>query len=1431
MTVQMRISVVRWLSVWVGIALLWGQSSTCRGQSGVSYLVDPSFNVQNWRLEDGLPSNEIRDLEEDAYGYMWLSTSDGLVRFDGNRFETFEAATSGGLISNRLRDLYYTSHGARNGALWAHTEQGQIVQFADGVFTAYERLDGTGHRIRYRRHMLSVDDTLWVTSEAGISFVTDGLVKPFLPEHINVPVVSFARDRHGTLWLGTQDAGVWQIDKGGRRTIYTEADGLPDNRVNWVLEDYNDVWVGTERGVARIRAGAVTLLEKDGMPWSRYTAAGFLERSGLVWLATPDGWWRYTAEDGLIRMSQGDAVSTSRARANASRTIRQGPEGHVWRVEIERSTTQGTLYHIVRSNDRLFTLPVEVNALQFDARGSLWVATNGAGLFRLRNQLWTTLDVREETLGPAINALLEDQSGTVWVGTTGYGLMQYREGKLVEVEIALKRPDGRQERLASRESGLSVLALYEDSQGRIWIGTDRGLCTWKQGASFCEEEVLPSEQSFSHNVRAMLEDKTGTLWLGSRHGLWRGTLIEDGYRWHHITNREGLTNDWIRRIVETRDGAVLVGTNGGGLLQTSAGSNEAPGTTAFFEALTVDDGLASNNIRDLYEDERGTLWVATEDNGLCQLDREGSPSIMRATIRCIQARDGLYDNSLYRLLPDTHGRFWFNTNRGVFWVSLEQLYRFAARTVNTLTSVSYTEKDGLQSSEGTGGTQYAGIRSRSGELWFPTRDGVAIIQPDQVPQPETPRVLIQSAGIGQEILPHPDAIALGPDQRDLDITFTAIEFTRPEDVRYRVRLLGQEEAWRSMGTRNVASYTNLAPGSYTFEVQAGVGGTWSNTASLSVVRAGYVWESAWLYVFLMGCAVGVAYLGYRGRMRQIRAARDKLEVLVKERTSELEAQRIHIEDQARALQEANVAKNQFLTNISHEFRTPLTLTFGPIEDALSGHFKTLEEARPHFERARRNGSRLLHLINQLLDLAHLEKGGVVLRTERRDLVGFLTQLAAVFESVAHTKEINYDVHMAPDSLVLAFDADSVEKIVMNLLSNAFKFTPAGGHIRLSLAAITPDEALICIEDTGEGIHKEDLPRIFDRFYQAQQGSARKHEGSGIGLALVKELVTLHNGTIQVESSVGEGTRFMVRLPSLEPVLRDEKKPQQEPLSMDGSNLVVEPPFGETIRTEAPPERIDEGVEIPADPIIVLVVEDHAEMRAYIRGHLENDFVVEEAYNGMLGLEKARELVPDLILIDVLMPEMDGLQLSRHLKDDVRTSHIPLVMLTAVAGDAARIDGLQHGAEAYLTKPFNADMLRAQIERMVVERRRIQGQSSEVGTSETDSGMPERERLFLERLHLLIQERLGDSQFGVEFLAEEVAMSPRQLQRKVRALTGGSPAEMIREARLHHAAKLLKTQGLGVQEVAKAVGYLSTPSFSRAFRRKYGVPPADVTKLG
>ncbi|HMB89217.1 MAG TPA: ATP-binding protein, partial [Rhodothermales bacterium] len=834
---------------------------------------------------------------------------------------------------------------------------------------------------------------------------------------------------------------------------------------------------------------------------------------------------------------------------------------------------------------------------------------------------------------------------------------------------------------------------------------------------------------------------------------------------------------------------------------------------------TKENGLPSVLIRDLYEDADGYLWIALEDRGLCRLDRRNGTSLQDAKLGCLDSRQGLYQSGLHRIIEDDQGRFWFNTNTGIFWVERAMLNNYFAGDISSVTSDSYTEADGMRNREGNGGMQPAGIKARDGRLWFPTQDGIVIIDPRDVSLTEAPPVVLETVKVGEELRRVEPSLTLRPEERDVAFRYTALEYNRPEDVRFQYKLEGYDGTWRDAGAERVAAYTNLPPGDYIFLVRAGLGGIWSDPASMEVTSTPFFWEATWFLVLTGLLFATVGPLFYVFRVRQLKAREAELEQAVAVRTEQLA-------EKATELQHANELKSRFLANLSHEFRTPLTLTFGPLDDIAHRRFASLEEAIPHVERARRNGGRLLLLINQLLDLSRLDAGALLLHTHRHDLATHLLQIAALFDSFAETRSIHFATDIPDGVLYHVYDADKMEKVVVNLLSNAFKFTPAGGKVSVSAASETDGSVRIVVADTGPGISEAHLGHLFDRFYQVDSASTRSHEGTGIGLALVKELVELHEGTIEVESTVGFGTRFTVRIPRLE---EEAAAPRQD---RGSASALPETEYALAASLPMPALSPELPASVPEEATVVLVVDDNADMRAYIRAHLEEHFTIIEAENGRVGFERAVELVPDLVLSDVMMPEMDGLEACAALKADERTSHTPVVLLTAKAEVEHRIEGYESGADAYLPKPFNAEEVQVRVRTLIAERQRLRarfaGMTGEVAIEDESTLLP-REAAFLAKVEEMIETHLSDAHFGVDHLAEALSMSRRQLFRKMGALTEETPAALMRRRRLEQATVLLREGTMSVKEVAFEVGFTSQASFGRLFREVYGVPPSQYVE--
>jgi len=725
---------------------------------------------------------------------------------------------------------------------------------------------------------------------------------------------------------------------------------------------------------------------------------------------------------------------------------------------------------------------------------------------------------------------------------------------------------------------------------------------------------------------------------------------------------------------------------------------------------------------------------------------------------------------------------------------------------------------------------YAIHRDADGTVWFGGTDGIVRHDPRRARLlPTAPRALVRRmTPVGRDSLLHAGA----PDHHPvLPFTENAVRFTYalpsffdPARHTFQVQLDGFDPDWSDWTTETQKDYTNLPEGRYTFRVRGrDAAGRISPEGRVAFTVQPPWYRTGWAYLLWgllgLGLAGGIGYGAVRWRTRQLEARSRALEAEVAARTEEIHRQNAQLAEQAERLAALDAVKSRFFANISHEFRTPLTLTLGPVEDILSGaHGPVPASIEDRLQLVYRNANRLLRLINQLLDLARLETGHMELAATPIDLVETLDDIVLAFTPLAERRKITLTFKATTDRLRVYVDPDKLEKIAANLLSNAFKATEAGDHICVRVRD-TEDHAEIAVDDTGVGIPPEDLPHIFDRFAQqaeTQHGGA----GTGIGLNLTKEFVELHGGTIDVTSTPDVGTTFTVCLPLGRAHLRDEQ--------------IVEDtaPAPHALASAAPaparPDAPDPAADAPtSEQPTVLVVDDNPDIRAYVRAHLEPDYHVAEAADGVEGVEQAQALLPDCIVADVMMPRQDGYALAEQLKADPDLNHVPLILLTARAEEADKIEGLTVGADDYLTKPFNARELVLRIHNQIAARHRLREKFRDtVVLAPSEVEIESADAQFLEGVKAVIEAHLTDETFGVPDLAASVALSESQLQRRVKALTDQTPVQLIRTMRLERAAQLLEQETGTITEIAYAVGFNSYAHFARSFKQHFNCTASE-----
>lgn len=938
------------------------------------------------------------------------------------------------------------------------------------------------------------------------------------------------------------------------------------------------------------------------------------------------------------------------------------------------------------------------------------------------------------------------------------------------------------------------------ADGAVWIAGDR----------HCLYRFNPTDQSLKEydlGVNVMMtvpyqDRETGQLWLGTNHGPRRVVVAGDSARLVATTGCDNLQDMLVRAFHRNAAGLWVAGSRGILLLD--------PLTGACLRAVTTQEGLPYADLNHLHEDKAGNFWLATRGGGLIYWDLQAH------TFQRFTRENGLSNDNLYAVYQDDHGTLWLPSDYGLM------AFDIASSNVRT-----YHLADGIANEEFN---TYSHYKAADGTLYLGGLGGVTRFHPNEVraeayvaePTLQLSRVRVLRAGeeTGEDFnLTAKSAreIILAPGDQMMELDFSYLDFDHVSSNRIAYRLLGYRDQWVYPDELSI-HLLHLPYGSYTLQVRAyGASGRWT-TKFLEIpieVQAPF-YRQTW-FVLLMVLVLGIVILlGGRLRIRVLQRDRMRLEVEVQKRTET-------IAKQAEALQALDQAKSRFFANITHEIRTPLTLVIGPLEQIMQSDAPP--PLRERLGGVLRNARSLLGLINQLLDISKLENSQMQVELSHGSIVGFTRELLDAFAPLAEPHGIRLHFHSQASEWEVAFDADKWIKIVSNLVSNAIKFTEPGGEVEVVLSKESDGkatQAVLAVRDTGIGIPEAEIDNIFDRFFQVDGSSTRLQAGTGIGLALVKELVELQGGTIRVESAVGVGTSFWVRIPVKSDVEAAQRNlPTLDPIENWTAAL------GTTYAAPLP----------CTGQLELLLVEDNAEMRQYIRSCIDaSKYKVTEAANGEEGLRIALERVPDLIISDVMMPIKDGFELTRDIRAHVATSHIPLILLTAKTSLESKLTGLRRGADAYLTKPFSPAELCTQIDQLIELRKLLQtryrmadrpeqvGARALVATPEF-----QQEDQFMAHLRRYLDDNLDDPDLNVAKIAAHFQMSRTQLYRKLASLTETGVTDLIRSARCERALELIRRQELNLSEIAYEVGYSSPSHFSRSFKQQFGLAPSDVLR--
>ena len=975
--------------------------------------------------------------------------------------------------------------------------------------------------------------------------------------------------------------------------------------------------------------------------------------------------------------------------------------------------------------------------------------------------------------------------------------------------VTLIRADSTRRELAAGNDGLRYATAYVDRQGVTWWSLNP-LRTVRNPADTISRRLLPhgGVYRFADHVR-----HDGVVWYAASHSVYRVELPRTGPA--RVTDSASLRGR-VTALAGAADGSMWAITGGEGnpdeVLQLRDGH---------VTRYTARDGIPREALRAVLADNDGTVWFGTYGGGLVRF-RDGR-------FRAVSAADGLCENIVTSVLDDGAGNLWMSGNLSIHRVSRRDVDNFLDGRVRHVSGVCYRQSDGLPLPETVG---FPGVRDASGLLWFPTLTGVAVVDPrvavalDSIP----PQVHILALETDRDTIDGWKSSArLKLGARRVTIRYTGIAPRNSERVHYEYRVDGIDDRWIDAGRSRVATYNNVGAGTYRVHVRAiNSGGVRSRSAAtMAFIVPPYVYETPAFAMVVAVAIGGTLLLLFRYRERHVRSRASELTRAVEERTASLQVALRTVADQSDRLRSLDAAKSRFFANVSHEFRTPLSLIIGPVDDLREGRAGELTPvARRRVDAIRDNATRLTQLVEQLLDVARLESGTMQLRAEVQDLVPLLRRIAESFVSLAEHRQIEFRLSCPIGALRVRHDPDMMEKVIGNLVGNALKFTPANGRIELRLApevagmgaSAISGTALIEVHDSGPGIAPEFHTRVFERFFQVDDSSRRSHEGVGIGLALVRELVELHGGTVSLRSSLGRGSTFTVRLPCA-----TDGAPRAAEYVMAAPDSNGRPSGEAVAPAVAVPER---------DVTTILVVEDNADLLEFLRERLTERYHVLVAANGAQGLEMARHHVPDLIISDVMMPEMDGRELCKAVKSDPEIGFIPVILLTAKASRDSRLAGLTDGADDYLTKPVDMGELLIRAENLIASRRGVRERYSAAGRALPSINVaiatPPRDassRALLESFRAVLGAHLADEHFDIDAMASAMSMSRTTLYRKLEPLLGQSPMDALWEYRLSQAAQWLAESSITVSEVAYGVGFKSVPHFSARFRERFSETPS------
>ncbi|WP_185154190.1 two-component regulator propeller domain-containing protein [Fulvivirga sp. M361] len=1326
----------------------------------VSQAAFSQYSLNHLSVNDGLTHSDVVAIVQDISGIIWLGTNNGLNRYDGYTFQTFkhDFEDSLSLPNNRMKDLFCDS---RN-RVWMVTEKNFISYYESETGRFCNMLIGNSESEEIEQIVEDDEGNIWYWTTQGrlnkITWTDDGYNLTHFSMPLEVTILEIlAFD--SKVWIGTKAHGLWQLETGNGKISRVHTGLFRSAYSMGVLDDV--LIVATDRGLYRMSGMAgweALFLWED-----RSISDIVVDYHKNIWVGVYDG--------GVVQLK----------RKQDGKYIL----GYTYTVSNQLSTNR-------------------VNDLMIDSFDVLWIGTSGGGAYfiDLQAKPFQVINNTNTTIPDNYVTAIHEDHDQLWVGTR-HGLARVNAAG----EVTVYEPERH------------ISALHRDRTGQLWIGTRfNGLRLLQKDGTIQEFSSRGKQGLCSDKVIGISEDAFGRLWIATfNQGV---TLMDIATKKILASLNENNylpTNNLTYIYSDPQNAHVIwLGTRDAGLLKLSFPGISKMAVENYRFSVTDRSSISSNYVWPVLRTSSNTLWVGTIGGGLNKAVESPSGVVFQH----FTEKDGLADNDIESILED---------NSGSLWLGGKGLVRFDPKDSSF---VAYDVNDGLQSNSFKIG---AAFKNDKGQLYFGGINGLNYFDPEKIiPNPHKPKVIFddlkifnRSVSVGERIhdrvllpkkLDYLPEITLKAAENEFTIDLLGLHYANPGQNKYAYKLEGYSQDWvyQNADQRRV-TFSNLRAGSYRFMAKvSNSDGQWSENRILRINILPPWWATWWAFFAYSLLILGLLYL-YGFLMRRQSALRHDLVLAEKEK-------------------DLNKQKIRFFTNISHEIRTPLTLIHSPLEEIIEEGPGVIGFSEK-LGLIQKNVNRLLALTNQLLNFRKMESGNMVLQVAEGNFIKFAREICLAFQHMAHEKKIRYNFQIDRESTQLTFDRDKFEIILTNLISNAIKYTKAGGRIDIQMRSVGNDaeEAIfekikgknrlsnhyleIGVRDNGIGMSKEEVGKIFDRFYQVGGLDTLSIHGTGIGLALVKGIIDLHKGEIKVKSIRGKGSEFIVKIPFGSAhfdkllLLKDFR---------DSDDRIHYPSM------EEEPQIIEHKSEPSAIKQCVLIVEDNKDVLTYLGKHLRQRYRVVCAADGKEGLSKAHHYLPDLIISDVMMPEMDGLEMLSAIKRDPDLSFIPVILLTARTATVYELEGVGIGAHDYITKPFNIRILLAKVASILATRENFKRYyEAHIRLQPvTEAILPNSEQKFLDEITGLVIDNLTTDNFSVQMMVREMGMSQSACYKRIKELTGRSAVQFIRDIRLKRSAELLLTGELNVSEVAYSVGINDLKYYREKFKEQYGCNPSD-----